>query len=614
VLEGRELDANFGQSLSQTIESVPGVSTFARGPMNGKPVVRGLTAQRVTVAENGQRHESQGWDDEQSPEIDIFDAEQIEIVRGPHSVLFGSDALGGVVNVITRPFDEGAGRLNGLLVFNGFTVDQQAAGHVSLFGSSSDVRYRGSFTARTVGDIGTPEGTLPNSGAKETNGRGTLGLDKEWGNLSLDYSHFDQTFKISPDPDEDPDATPFQKILHDQAQLLYGTGLSFGRLEVNGNWQLSTRSEFEEGEEEDADTAMPAVKLRLHTAGGEVKLHHHPIGSMFGTIGGSISRQSNETLGEEPLIPGFTDVNGSFFVYEEFGLSDVNVSVGARYDNRKLDVDENDDIGVEAQTRTYDAFTGSVGVVFHATDRLSFASNLGKGWRAPIAEELFVNGVDEGAVRFKVGDSTLAPEESINIDASIRYNDPKVKAELSLFHNRINKYIFLSPSGEVDSASGFEKSFHHQANATIMGIEYSLESALTDNFIVQASGNFLNGRNDETDTWLPMIPANRIIFGIRLTEPSLLMWRSPYFSVKAKVTFDQNHLAEDEDPTGGYSLFDLGFGGMMNAGGHAIKFDFAVLNLLNKAYFDHLSRYKDYGLNPGVGVSAKVTVPFTVAE
>ncbi|MGH7454015.1 MAG: TonB-dependent receptor, partial [bacterium] len=432
VLEGAQLNQLRGQTVIQSLEKSPGVSLFTTGAGIAKPVIRGLASQRVLVVTDGIRQEGQQWGDEHGPEIDAFDIDRIEVVRGPNSVLFGSDALGGVINIIKAEIpsaSNGAPQLGGSLLLNGFSNNRQGAGALSLHGASGIWGYRANLSLREANDIRTPNGKLFNSGANERNGSGMLGVQGDWGSIAADYSHFGQEIQIHEDPAEDPEATPYQKIQHDKVHLHANLPFPALRLEANGSWQRNDRKEFEEKQ-----AAAPVLNLVLNTTTFEVKGHHKPIGSAFGTIGLSVMQQKNKTLAEEALIPAFSSVDLAGFIYEELRLHEVSLSAGLRYDTRNLDVKANEDIGVEAQTRDYHAVTGTVGAVWRATEPLAFALNVGRGWRAPIAYELFVNGVHEGTVRYDIGDSTLKPEASLNLDLSVRYATARVQGEIALFH------------------------------------------------------------------------------------------------------------------------------------------------------------------------------------
>jgi iron complex outermembrane receptor protein len=612
VLEGAQLNQLRGQTIIQSLEKSPGVSLYTTGAGIAKPVIRGLTSQRVLVVTDGVRQEGQQWGDEHGPEIDALDVDRIEVVRGPNSVLYGSDALGGVINIIKVEIPSasaGAPQLGGNFLLNGFSNNNQGAGALSLYGASGIWGYRANLSLRDGSDVRTPDGKLFNSGGNEHNGSGMLGLQGDWGSVSADYSRFNEKLQIHEDPAEDPEATPFQKIQHDKVHLHANLPFPALRLEVNGGWQQNHRREFEE-----IDATDPALNLILKTTSVEVKAHHQPLGSTFGTIGLSLLRQKNETLGEEKLIPAYTTTNVAGFIYEETHIQEMSFSAGLRYDTRNLEVTANEDLGVPAQTRDYHAVTGTVGAVWRAAEPLAFALNVGRGWRSPVAYELFVNGVHEGTVRFDIGDSTLQPETSLNFDLSARFATARVQGEITGFHNRINRFIFASPTGEIDPESGFDNYQLKQADATLVGAELSLQAQAANWLILEGGADFVRGANDQTDQPLPLMPANRIKLGARLTGTAWGKLANPYIAFNSKVMLAQNRIEAYETKTGGYTLFDLGAGVEIPAGAQKVSVDLAVENLFDKAYRDHLNRYKAYALNPGRNVTLKASVPFTVAR
>jgi iron complex outermembrane receptor protein len=612
VLEGAQLNQLRGQAVMQALEKNPGVSLYTTGAGIVKPAIRGLTSQRVLVVTDGVRQEGQQWGDEHGPEIDAFDVDRIEVVRGPNSVLYGSDALGGVINIIKAEIPSasaGAPQLGGNFLLNGFSNNNQGAGALSLYGASGILGYRANFSLREAGDIRTPDGKLFNSGGNEHNGSGMLGMQGDWGSVAADYSRFDEKLQIHEDPAEDPDATPFQKIQHDKLHLHANLPLPALRLEVNGGWQQNHRREFEEKQATD-----PSLNLVLNTTTLEVKAHHQPLGSTFGTIGLSVMHQKNETLGEEKLIPAYTTTNVAGFIYEEMRLQEVSLSVGLRYDTRNLEVTANEDLGVEAQARDYHAVTGTVGAVWRAAEPLAFALNVGRGWRSPVAYELFVNGVHEGTVRYDIGDNTLQPEASLNFDLSLRYAAARVQGEITAFHNRINRFIFASPTSEIDPGSGFTKYQLKQADATLLGAELSLQAQAANWLILEGSADFVRGANEQTEQPLPLMPANRFKLGARLTKPAWGKLANPYVSFNTKMVLAQNRIEAYETKTGGYALFDVGIGAEIPLGADQINIDLVVENLFDKAYRDHLSRYKAYALNPGRNIMLKASLPFIVAK
>ena len=412
VIEGRQLQRERGQSLGQTIEFAPGVAAFSGGPLSMKPVIRGLSSQRVLVLSGGVRLESQTWDEPQSPEINVLDVDRIEIVRGPNSVLYGSDALGGVVNVVKselQSVSEGAPALHGILTANGFTNSPQMASGLSLSGASSMWNYRGNFSARFAGDYSAPSGktadgrrvaagTVFNSGGNEINGSAAIGTKQEWGTLSLDVTHFGQKYLIAPEPgrkeyelnintglyDSLP-AAPSQEIFHETATLYANLPMPMARVELTGTYQRNSRkeegvSETDADEQKKADLGIKLeAQLILNTFSLDAKAHHHAMGPFLGTVGISTVYQTNETAGQNAIIPGYAAFNVAGYVYEELRVQhDLRFTGGLRFDSHRLYADANSQLGKLKQTLNFSAATGTIGAAWNAVEPLTFAVSAGR--------------------------------------------------------------------------------------------------------------------------------------------------------------------------------------------------------------------------------------------
>lgn len=274
VLDGRQLDQQRGQTITETIKNSPGVSAYSTGSAISKPVIRGLTSQRVLVVSDGVRQEGQQWGDEHAPEIDALDIECIEVVRGPNSVLYGSDALGGVIHIIKPepPTAETSPRLKGQVLVNGMS-NSGRAGAVGLSGAVKQVGYRGNLSVHDSGNTDTPNGKLSNSAEEGVNGAAAIGIQGNWGSLSGDFGHFGSRLEIHEDPEEEPDFTGFQRVGHNYVHLHSLLPASSWRVELDGGWQGNDRREFEE-----KSAADPVLHLKLATATFDIKAHHNPIG------------------------------------------------------------------------------------------------------------------------------------------------------------------------------------------------------------------------------------------------------------------------------------------------------------------------------------------------
>jgi iron complex outermembrane receptor protein len=269
---------------------------------------------------------------------------------------------------------------------------------------------------------------------------------------------------------------------------------------------------------------------------------------------------------------------------------------------------------VERQEKNYNALSGNLGVVWRITDPFALSVNLGRAWRAPTAFELYVDGVHEGTARYEIGDDDLVPESSLNIDASLRYISGIFQSELSVYNNRINDYIFPNPTNEFDPGSGFRKYQYSQANARIYGLEYSLQAQTFPWLILSGGYSIVRGTNQRINAPLPLMPTDQLKLGARFTQPKLGFLYEPYLSVDTQIFARQDRTAGFETPTAGYTLLNMGIGGKLQMGSKKLNIILQAENLLNAAYRSHLSRYKEYALNPGRNIKLKINIPFTLAE
>ncbi len=610
VVQGNRLLENTGSSVGAELSNLPGVSTVHSGPFSEKPVIRGLGYQRVLILEDGERHAYQSWDDDDSPGVDALSMKRIEVVRGPNSVLYGSDALGGVVNFIHDDGTMGnsdSSEMRGTVVLNGFSNNTEGAAHVGLSGATSLAQYHADMTVKGAGDVQTPRGVLPNTGASEVNFEGSVSTDRDWGNLFLGFSQFDQDREILPVGD-DSGGTPYQNTVHDPIWLSYKSLPAPLQVSFDGVLQENDGAEYE-----DDDDPAPENNLRLRSLSLDAKLYYAESDNNSGTFGVSSSEEQNSTLvPADPVIPAYHQVTAAAFLFDDYRMRALDVSAGVRYDYRTLQTSDNAILNLVGQTRNYRALTGSIGILWHTSGEISFGADMGSGWRAPNVEELFIDGLQEGSYMYKLGDPDLVPEQSLSADFLTRITSSILSGEISAYYNRINRYIFLGPTGEIDSASGVMKYKEEQANATLTGIDGQLSGKITTRATLTFGGDFLLAKNDNAGTWLPLIPANRLMIELRYNFAATLFVAEPYCSADAHVVFDQNRVDPSEIRTPGYTVFDVGFGGRIRMFNRGVNVYCKINNLLNRAYHDNMSLYKFYAYEPGFDFSMAISVPFVI--
>ena len=608
VMDRSDLEVARSPTLGEMVATVPGVRDLSTGQGIGKPVIRGLTSTNVLVMDNGQRMETQQWGDEHGPNIEATSAERIEIIKGPASVLYGSDAVGGVVNVIQPDLPDAIGHdpfLRGNVTL-GYTGNGPGPdGTLNLEGASGHVGANATFTGRNFGDISTPGGALVNSGDKTWNAGGNLGVRDSWGSLQGGYVHRSERIEIYEDPAESPGATGWQQVNEDRARLTSQLPVGGAHLDLAGYYEKNVRQEFD-----DAAATTPGLQLAATTWSGDAKYHHPSVGPFAGILGIAGLQSSVDKSGDEPLVPDSRTGALGVFAYEQAESGPWSFSFGLRYDYRQLSVDADSALGVVAQTRDYNSVAGSVGALYRLSKISALVANIGRGYRSPTVFELFSNGVHEGTQRFEVGDSTLVPETSLNTDLSYRIQSSRVQMEVGVFLNHLNEYIYPNPTGQIDSASGLQIYDVTQGNSTLYGFEGALQWHITTALHFSGTTDYVYGQNTSIETPLPLIPPFRATYGLRLEAPDRGIFVGPYVGALGESVAQQTRTSPDDYAPPGYTIFGFGLGSGVQAGKQVIQVDFQVRNLFDTAYRSYLSRYKTYADNPGRNTIVRISTAF----
>lgn len=609
VLGGADLRRAQSGAVGDVLERLPGLRSLSMTTGIGKPVIRGLTHNRVVTLDNGQRTETQQWGHDHSPNVETANAEQLEVIKGPASVLYGSDALGGVVNVVAPAIPDARGAspfVRGRLI---------SAYNANMRGSDATLRLdaaQGGFgarlalTGRASDDMRAPRGRLPNTRNRTGHADGAVGYSGEGSRAALRFSVRDERIEIFDDPAINPGYDGYQRLSTQRGTLEAERALGgLWRAQVQLGWEENFRREYSA-----ADATDIALGLLVRTATGFTHLHHEALGPFSGgTFGASMMDSRFVKRGLTSLIPDSRSRGVALYALEHVEVGRWRGTLGARWDLRDLAIADDAALGLTEQSQTREAVTGSAGVAYRLTPVLSLVTSVGRGFRAPSAPDLFANGFHEGTRAFERGDPSLRVETSLNTDVGLRVASSRLSGEFALFDNRIRDYIYLRPFGS--GTSPLDSLEVVQGDARLRGAEVSAAWRARDWLTLQAVGDVVHGTNTSIGVPLTFVPPPRLLLGARVERrASSGALVRPWLSVDAERNWRQDRLDPRDVGPAGYSLWHGGAGATLLAGSRVFIVDIAVRNALDTRYRNFMSRYKTYADGPGRAVVLRLTTEF----
>ena len=655
IVSPQLLRSTASTNIIDAISHQPGVSQLTTGGSISKPIIRGLGYNRVVVMSEGVRQEGQQWGDEHGVEVDGSSVGSVEILKGPASLMYGSDAMAGVVIMHPQPtLAEGEMKAHVSTEYqtnNGlFHYSLQMAGNQKGF--VWDARYSDKMAHAYQNKY---DGYVPGSQFRERAGRLMLGLNKAWGHSRLVWTAYHLTPGII-EGERDPEtgelehaegwtdcqygkSLPFQQVKHYKAVWDNSLNLSSGYLKAIIGYQQNRRQEFEESMDE------YELYFKLHTLTYDLRyVTNEWNGWKLSTgIGGMYQKSSNE--GEEYLIPDYRLFDFGIYATATKSLSDRwTLNGGVRYDHRRLhgyELMEDGEMRFMDFTRHFNGVTGSIGAVCNINEHFNLRLNLARGFRTPNMSELASNGVHEGSIRYELGDQQLKAEYSLQADLGLDFTSRYVSAQLALFANRIDNYIFTHRVAEVIDPDYITYAYT-QGDARLLGFEagvdfHPIHSIHFSNTFSYVDAQLLH--QPAESKYLPFTPAPRWTSELKweLTHHShstvahdhsrhpnhRSLLNNLYIALGLDCYLRQTHIysADDtETPTPGYALLSLSAGTDIQLKGRKLAELYIVAdNLLDKAYQNHLSRlkYADENVisgrrgvfNMGRNVTFKIVVP-----
>jgi iron complex outermembrane receptor protein len=587
VLSGQELSLKLEGSLGELLKNEPGVTERSNGPGPSRPVIRGLDGDRVLILENGQRTDdlsSQSAD--HGVAISPLAAERVEVVRGPATLLYGANAIGGLVNVVTDVIPtKPVTKTDGAAQVELGTAAEEAGGAADLSLGNRRFALHLGGSARRSGDVSTPLGETPNTQSRSAFGHvgGAYTTDK--GFLGASYQYDDSKYGIPFVEEGETQLTPRRHTVSMRAQT---KGLD--RF-VDG---LRTSFNVRRYRHDELDGETIATQFKNDTIDFEVLATTKPVaGKLQGTYGVSGYGRSFEALGEEALSPPVDQRNFGAYTYQEATWSHLTLQFGGRVEHASFTPDATD-----LRARDFTNFSGSVGALFRPTDQTTVALSLARAVRNPALEELYFFGPHVGNYAFEIGNDSLDAEKAIGLDLSYRWRLHRVSGEVTYFRNAIDNYIFRDPTGEVDEEDGLPIIRFVGADSVLQGVEAHVDVPVTSAIDVEAGVDYVRGTLQASGDPLPRMPPLRFTAGARYR------WNALQLGGEVTAAAKQDRVFGAETPTDGYGLLKL-FGVYSVQQGPALHtFTARLDNVSNETYYNHLSYIKD--LTPEMGRSFKV--------
>ena len=599
-------------NLSNSITSVPGVEAISTGVAIGKPVIRGLSANRVLTYSQGVRLENQQFGDEHGLGISGNGVESIEIIKGPASLLYGSDALGGVLYINPESFAQrGETHADAGYSHSANTIGSSLNGGVQTSGEKLKFLARIGFATHSDYKTGA-DYRVTNSRYQETDFKWGTRYQSKSIKTTLRYNYNQAQIGIPEELGEQTTSksmvSPFQKIDNHILSLDNSIYLNKGSVDAKLGYIFNDRSEFEEQEE------GPALRLKLNTLNYDVKYNFAQLGRLEAIAGVQGMYQTNENSGEEILIPDATTKDFGIFGMTHYHLEKMDIQMGVRYDTRGVVSKEagntQDGDFRAAINRNFNSLNLALGTRIDLTDNVVARVNLASGFRAPNLAELASNGVHEGTNRYEIGNSNLSNEQNFQIDVATEYGSEHLELFVNGFYNRINNYIFITPTGSM-----IEDNFvfnYVQDDAALFGGEVGLHyhPHPLDWLHLESSFETVTGEQKNGNA-LPLIPANKWSNSARVEFDTVKTFEDVYGFIKLASYFNQSEVSDFETPTAGYNLMNLGLGASFDLNTLTINSSLSVTNLFDKPYISHLSRLKADGIfDIGRNVNLQLQVSF----
>ncbi|MCS6823533.1 MAG: TonB-dependent receptor [Cytophagaceae bacterium] len=636
IIAGDALLRSRGLSLGETVAQLPGVSVLQTGPTIFKPVVQGLYGQRVLLLNNGIRQESQQWGAEHAPETDPFLYSKITVIKGASSVRYGSDAIGGVILTDPKPMRDSVG-MSGEASLATFSNNGMAAASAMIDYSPINtltLRLQGSL--RKAGNSATPHYVLDNTGLHEKNYSCALSWFPKKNKVEIFHSKFHTKVGIfsgshignlsdlqraiaSDTPFVRSGFTynidrPYQLITHELSKISWQRNIKrAGALRIILARQYNDRREYDShsylSNSNDAE-----LQLRISTYTGQLSFDHFLYKNFRGSIGIQAIQQANAYRGRF-FIPNFKSLAAGIFATEQWQHNHLLLEAGIRYDYKWLQAFYYENNYLQHPQFTFQNISGMAGVAYELTDQLKVSVTTGSGFRTPHVSELFSNGVHHGAAAYEIGNKNLKPENALHTALAAQLYTKKLSSEVTLYHNHIDHYIYLSPRfpATLTIRGAFPTFEYTQVNASFTGADLWLQDSIAKRWVYSAKASVLRAYNHTDDAHLILTPPARHEHSVTFLMPETKKIKHPYLQISITHVLKKYNLPDSSDyapAPDAYYLLNATAAMQWPVSKHNINIHFTVNNILNRAYRDYLDRFRYYMHAPGRNFIIRLNVFF----
>jgi iron complex outermembrane receptor protein len=611
-----------GASFAEKIGSVPGVAVRSNGSAPARPILRGLSDNEVHVLENGLRTgDIATYDPAHATPLEAIAIEQIDVVRGPATVLYGPSTIGGLVNVITDMIPTVSDRqLSGRAALEGNSVSNEIAGYANAVFSGAHQALRFSAGGVHAGDIRIPPGRygVPDSPYAieldrmpqtfDRSGEAGAGYAAQGasGMIGIGAKRYEMNYGIPGVPPNDSfDVLPPSTSRIAQTRTTVELrGLLARESALAKQWKLSAsfndygHSEFPTEQDSSGVSEPQANHFQKRQLNAVLQMQQRPVGRLDGTLGIWTNVEDLAISGDEPLGPNSLTTGIAAYAYEELRATATTRLQGAiRFDHSAIrtkpeGATDSAFIGLD-ETRSANAVSGSLGAIGQLGRHLTASFSIARSFRVPTVQELFANGLDAPSGTYTIGTSTLGPETGLGVDASLTATFAKAAFQLSPYVNTLDHYIYGFLRG--DTIEGLPVRQFAAARARLVGGEATVSVQPSSELDLRAMADYVRAEDLEAHAPLPFIPT------FRATVRGTLQHREYRWSAEWRGAARQTRLGDGDTPTGGYGLLNLGADVRLVRGSVVHDIGLHVDNVFDRDYRENLSVIKDFLPQPGRG-------------